>query len=249
MSANEDITPVFDASLIQKADSAPETPVKEHQVRKPAVHKTAKAEASGRISELRSLHRKEVQELKARQKEQVTALQKSLKEQAAKSKEELRKAEVETKKFYEGQLKQLRSDYSSQNERLREELRSYLEGAVSEIAKEQESRLARESDERIDSLREMINADFVAAMQAKQQEFDQTKALLDAEIARLEEESDGRKHRIAQLETKMKELSHYLPEDVQHELYEQFGFAEDLKILEEAKPKRKGFFSKLMSLF
>jgi hypothetical protein len=48
----------------------------------------------------------------------------------------------------------------------------------------------------------------------------------------------------------MKEISQYLPEDVQEDMYEQFGFEADLEGLEdEPKTKRKGLLARITSIF
>jgi len=142
----------------------------------------------------------------------------------------------------------MRADYSSQNEALRTELKRYLEDSVDEIAKNYETRLANESNERLDNLKTMIHDDFVEAMQKKADEMDQLRTVSEAEIGRIAQENNEKGHRITQLELKMKEISHYLPEDIQEDVFEQFGFKAELDGLEDKpKAKRKGLLARLRS--
>ena len=164
--------------------------------------------------------------------------------------EAVKEAGDTSRKFYDNQLKQMSGEYSDQHAALREELKQFLENSVNDIAKYQQTKMNRESDERLDSLKIMIHEDFVDAMQKKTEEIDQIRAESENRIAEIVHESTDRGHRISQLETKMKEISQYLPGDIQEEVYEQFGFEDELAALEEEpKSKRKGILGRLMSLY
>jgi F0F1-type ATP synthase membrane subunit b/b' len=176
-------------------------------------------------------------------------LRQELKEQARKSKEAVKEAGEMSRKFYDNQLKQIRDEYRDQSATLRKELKQFLEDSVNNIAKNQETKMNRESDERLDSLKSMIHEDFVEALQKKTEEIDLIRTDSENRIAEIVQESTDKSHRISQLEIKMKEISQYLPSDIQEEVYEQFGFEDELAALEEEpKPKRKGILGKLMSL-
>src|SRR6185503_4436 len=210
--------------------------------------RAGQSDSRKKLAELKAGHRKEIQALKSKHRAEYKAVQSELREQLRKSKVAIRDATEGSKKFYDGQLRQMRADYSSQNEALRTELKRYLEHSVDEIAKNYETRLANESNERLDNLKNMIHDDFVEAMQKKADEMDQLRTESEAEIARIAQENNEKAHRITQLELKMKEISHYLPEDIQEDVFEQFGFKAELDGLEDKpKAKRKGLLARLRS--
>jgi hypothetical protein len=94
----------------------------------------------------------------------------------------------------------------------------------------------------------MIHDEFVDQMQKKADEIEQLRAQLEGKLAVTSQESQGRGHRITQLEGRLKEVSHYLPDDVQQEIYEQFGFEDEvIELDEDPKEKRKGLFGRLAS--
>lgn len=211
-----------------------------------AVRKAAQpADLRKRLTDLTQAHRQEIQALKSRFQTEQKLMREALKEQQRKTKE----AVEASKKVYDSQLKQARADYNDQNEFLRKALKQYLQNAVKEITTNYESRVTKENDERLDELRNMIREDFLKAMQDKQDEIDQIRLQSGDEIASLVQESNEKNHRIAQLESRMKEVSHYLPEDMQEELAQQFGIEAELDTLDESIPKRRGLLARLTSMF
>lgn len=249
--SSDNTSSVFDIDSLH-AVIQPEPAASRPAAQAPAKDKGArprkKSECGQKISALKETHRKQMLELKARYQADFKALRDEMKEQSAKSKIALKVAGENSKKFYETQLKQMRDDYSRQNSALRAELVKYLKDSVGEIRKQVETKITSEHGDRLDSLRAMVHEDFVESMQKKSDEFDQIKALSDARMAELSQENKEKSQRILQMETKMKEISQYLPEDVQAEIYEQFGFEDELAALEEdPKPKRKGLFGRLTS--
>ena len=210
--------------------------------------RVGQSDSRKKLAELKSRYRKEIQALKSKHRVEYKAVQGELREQLRKSKVAIKDATEGSKKFYDGQLRQMRADYTSQNEALRTDLKKFLENSIDEIAKNHETRLTNESNERLDNLKNMIHDDFVEAMQKKADEMDQLRTESDAEIARIAQENNEKGHRITQLELKMKEISHYLPEDIQEDVFEQFGFEADSGDVED-KPKaiRKGLLARLRS--
>ena len=250
MSGKDDTSSVF---ALDAANSAPE----EIELKKvPRTSRKLKTKRGGadkpdsrkKLVELRAAHRKEIQALRSKHRVEHKSVQSQLKEQLRKSKEAIKEAKEGSRKFYENQLRQMRADYSSQNESLRTELKKFLDNSVAEVAKNYETRLANASNERLDDLKSMIHDDFVEAMQKKTDEIDQIRAESDAEIARVVQENADKGHRITQLEIRMKAISHYLPEDIQKDIYEQFGFKAELDgLAEKPKEKGKGFLARLRS--
>ncbi|HJS81958.1 MAG TPA: hypothetical protein VJ742_03900, partial [Nitrososphaera sp.] len=191
----------------------------------------------------------QLQDLRSKYQADERLLRQELKEQARKSKEAVKEAGETSRKFYDNQLKQMRNEYRDQSATLRKELKQFLEDSVNNIAKNQETKMNRESDERLDSLKSMIHEDFVEALQKKTEEIDLIRTDSENRIAEVVQESTDKSHRISQLEIKMKEISQYLPGDIQEEVYEQFGFEDELAALEEEpKPKRKGLLGRLTSV-
>ena len=206
------------------------------------------ADIRKKLAELKASHRKEIQALKSKHRVEHKLVQGALRDQFKKSKVAIKEAKEGSKKFYDIQLRQLRGDFTSQNDTLRVELKSFLEDSVEGVAKNYETRLANASNERLDNLRSMIHEDFVEAMQRKEDEIDQIRGESQAEIVRVVQESTDKGHRITQLEKRMKEISHHLPEDVKKDIYEQFGFKIEPEALQEKpKEKRKGLLARLRS--
>jgi chromosome segregation ATPase len=213
--------------------------------KKPDAKGSQSSDLRKRIAELKQAHRQETQALKSKHQSEQKLLREELKDQQRKA----RAALEESKKHYDSQLRQMRADYAAQSESLRGELKQYLEEAVKEIATNYESRMKNESDDKIEGLRSMIHDDFLKALQEKEYELDQLRRESSDEAARIIQENNEKNHRIAQLESKMKEVSRHLPEDVQEDLAEQFGFEAELDSLEESKPNRKGLLARITSLF
>jgi hypothetical protein len=173
-----------------------------------------------------------------------------LTKQTKQAKDALKDATEGSKKFYDAQVKQMRSDYSNQIDSVRKELKQYIVKSINEITKDYESKVAKVNDEKLDSLRGMIHEDFLEALQKKTEEIDVIRVQSSEEVTKLAQENNEKSHRITQLEIKMKEISHYLPEDVQEDVCEQFGFEAELEGLEdEPKARRRGLFARLTSIF
>ena len=243
MSVKAESSSVFAIDAVNKDSQKPEIkkalPASSKKTRTTGA-RAGQSDGKKKLAELKAGHRKEIQALKTKHRAEYKAVQSELREQLRKSKLAIKDATEGSKKFYDGQLRQMRADYSSQNEALRTELKKSLENSVEEIAKNYETRLANESNERLDNLKDMIHDDFVEAMQKKADEMDQLRTESEAEIARIAQENNEKGHRITQLELKMKEISHYLPEDIQEDVFEQFGFKAELDGLED-KPKFLGY--------
>jgi hypothetical protein len=250
MSGKDDSSSVFTIGATSRALEKTESQKVPHNSRK-SKGKSARATQTDirkQLAELKVSHRKEIQALKSKHRVEHKLVQGALRDQFKKSKVAVKEAKEGSKKFYDIQLRQLRSDFTNQNETLRLELKKFLEGSVEEVANNYEMRLANESNERLDNLRSMIHDDFVEAMQRKEDEIDQIRGESQAEIARVTQESTDKGHRITQLEKRMKEISHHLPDDVKKDIYEQFGFKTELEALQEKpKEKRKGFLARLRS--
>jgi hypothetical protein len=245
-----------DGSSIFSIDSESQKPNPVPQPKQPPsvkpVSKTAAKPADHRqkLAELKEAHRNQLQALKSRHQSEQKLLRDALSEQKKQAKEALKEAREGSQKFYESQVKQMRSEYSSQVDLLRKELRQYLEKSVSALMKNYESESAKENDEKLEGLKSMIHDDFLEALQRKAEEIDLLRVQSNEEVQKLAQDNNEKSHRIAQLEIKMKEISHYLPEDVQEDVYEQFGFEENLEGLEdEPKSKRKGLLARITSVF
>jgi hypothetical protein len=249
--SGKDESSVFAIDAVNKDSQRPENkkvpPASSKKTRTKGV-RAGQSDDKKKLTELKAGHRKEIQALKSKHRVEYKAVQSELREQLRKSKVAIKDATEGSKKFYEGQLRQMRADYTNQNEALRTELKKFLENSVDEIAKNYETRLANESNERLDNLKSMIHDDFVEAMQKKADEIEQIRTESEAEIARIAQENNEKGHRITQLELKMKEISHYLPEDIQEDVFEQFGFKAEMDGLEDKpKAKRKGLLARLRS--
>jgi hypothetical protein len=251
MSADESNSSVFNIDAL-KSSSKDDIAFKPAPVVKPKARESRQATASDckkKIAEMNAVHRKQLQDLRSKYQADERTLRQELKEQARKSKEAVKEAGETSRKFYDNQLKQMRNEYRDQSATLRKELKQFLEDSVNNISRNQETKMNRESDERLDSLKGMIHEDFIEALQKKTEEIDLIRTDSENKIAEVVQESTDKSHRISQLEIKMKEISQYLPGDIQEEVYEQFGFEDELAALEEEpKPKRKGILGKLMSL-
>jgi hypothetical protein len=251
MSADESNSSVFNIDAL-KSSSKDDIAFKPVPVVKPKARESRQFAASDckkKIAEMNAAHCKQLQDLRSKYLADERMLRQELKEQARKSKEAVKEAGETSRKFYDNQLKQIRNEYRDQNSTLRKELKQFLEDSVNNIAKNQETKMNRESDERLDSLKSMIHEDFVEALQKKTEEIDLIRTDSENRIAEVVQESTDKSHRISQLEIKMKEISQYLPGDIQEEVYEQFGFEDELAALEEEpKPKRKGLLGRLTSV-
>lgn len=246
---------INDGSIIFDSNSSNSKLASGAQEIRPAANPVGKSGSKAldqrkRISELNESHRNEIKALKSRYHAEHKLLQDAFKEHQRKAKDAIKEAGESSKKFYEGQLKQMRQDYASNINSLREELKQYLEKSVSEIARDHELRITKQEDEKFDNFRTAIHEDFLQAIQKKSEEIDLLRVQSNDEVARLVKENNEKNHRIAQLELKMKEISHYLPEDVHDEIYEQFGFEAELDDTEEKpKAKRRGLFARFTSIF
>jgi hypothetical protein len=249
------VSAIDDSSVIFEIDSqAPKTnTVAQPKQSTPKSESKAIArpmECRKKIAELNEAHRKQLQALKSLHLTEYKRLQDASRKQEKQAKEALKEATEGTRKFYDAQVKQMRSEYASQVDLIRKELKQHLEKSVSEITKNYESKVANVNDEKLEGLKSAIHDDFLEALQRKTEELDLLRAQSNEEITKLAQDNNEKNHRIAQLEIKMKEISQYLPEDVQEDMYEQFGFEADLEGLEdEPKTKRKGLLARITSIF
>lgn len=251
MSGKDETVSVFDTDAVnndpQDSESKKVQPASSKKSKTKHV-RSGQSDGKKKLVALKAGHRKEIHALKSKHRVEYKAVQRELREHLRKSKVAIKEATEGSKKFYDGQLRQMRADYTSQNEALRLELKKFLEHSVTDITKDYEMKLANESNERLDNLKNMIHDDFVEAMQKKADEMDQLRTESEGEIARIAQENNEKGHRITQLELKMKEISTYLPEDIQQDVFEQFGFKADSDGLEDRpKAKRKGLLARLRS--
>ena len=249
MSGKDETSSVYTIDAIKDASQNSESrkvPRASFKKQKTKTVRISQSDGKKKLVDLRAAHRKEIQALKSKHRLEYKSVRSELREQLRKSNIAIKEAKEGSKKFYEGQLRQIRDDYTRQNESLRAELKKFLAQAVDDTSRNYETTLANESNERFDSLRSMIHEDFVLELQKKTDETEQIKAESEAEIARVTQESRDKGHRIAQLEIRMKAISHYLPDDIRKDIYEQFGFRAELDSVEE-KPKRKGLLARLRS--
>ena len=200
------------------------------------------------IGHINATYRKQIRTLKVKYKSEIKSLRASLQDQAKKSKHSIKKAAAESKTFYQRRLNQISLEYQGQNEALRKELHNYMENSFNEIAENYQTSLTGESDVRFDSLKRIIQTDFVDELQKKVDEIEQLKTQTQKEISEVIQESDLKGHRMSQLEGRLKDVSQFLPADVREELYEQFGFEEDMAEIEVPRSKRKSILGRLTSI-
>jgi hypothetical protein len=250
------VSAIDDSSVIFGMDSEKSKPIgakKEKQ--QSSARSESKAESKPidyrkKIAELNEAHRNQILALKSKHQTEHKLLRDELTKQEKQARDALKDATEGSKKFYDAQVKQMRSDYSNQIDSVRKELKQYIEKSINAITKDYESKVAKVNDEKLESLRGMIHEDFLEALQKKTEEVDLIRVQSSEEVTKLAQENNEKSHRITQLEIKMKEISHYLPEDVQEDLCEQFGFEAELEGLEdEPKARRRGLFARLMSIF
>jgi hypothetical protein len=241
MSGTDDSSSIFSDAAHASPKIVSRTPSAKNSAKK----KTSISDPRKRIAAINESHRNQLKALKSRFQMEQKLLRDALKKEQEKTKD----ATVGAKKFYEYQLRQMREDYRRQNDSTRSELRHYLENSVKAIANDQESKITKEYEDRLSNLKEMIHKDFLEELQRKTDEIDQLRAQSNNEIANVMQDNSDKNHRMTQLEIKMREISHYLPDDVQEDLYEQFGFEAELEgIEEEPAAKKRGLLAKLASL-
>lgn len=200
------------------------------------------------LAHINADHRKQIRAIKMKYRGEVKLVRASLKMQARKSKDSIKKAAAESKKIYQERLNKISLEYQRQNESLREELQKKLEDSFNEVAMTYQTSVTSESDTRFDSLKKLIQSDFVDELQRKVDEIEQLRTQSEKELSEVVQESDLKGHRMSQLENRLKEVSQYLTEDVRDEIYEQFGFEDAMEEIEVARPKRRGFFGRLTSI-
>ncbi|MCI0559127.1 MAG: hypothetical protein MN733_11575 [Nitrososphaera sp.] len=256
--------PQNDDTSVFALDTASPYPEEEQQVLSPG-KRTQKGRSKGRkhqtnrsrqdvkktISELKAANRTEIQSIKSKYQTENKLLRDELKERAKKGKEELRTSMAQAERNYQKQLDQLRADSNSQTMALRAEMKKLLDGHLKEITDKYNVKLANENSAQLEKLEKWIRGEFIETIQVKTGELEGTKAAADAQESKLVQEIDGKNQHILFLEEKIKEISHYLPEDEEQELYEELGLeipVDDDEDDEPRKGKHKGLFSRLTSV-
>jgi hypothetical protein len=252
MAGGENVSSVFDLEpTVQDTDDKPVVQAEAPKQTK-ARSKDSKAAVSERkkdhqkqISELKASHKNDLQLMKKKHQMEIQELQKRLKDHESRSKEELRKSE----KQYNTQLEQIRKENKENSTAMYKEIKDFLGAQISEMREANESAIRNDNHEYFEGLRQSMESVFTDELQKKTAELEQMKVFSEAQANKLVQDTHEKNQRIDFLEEKIKEIAQKLPEEAQHELYEELGF-ELPKVLEELdepkhKKKKKGFFGRL----
>jgi hypothetical protein len=219
---------------------------KSHRPTQAKAPKKAAREGQNKIAELRELHKSRLQAVIKKHQEEKKQMQRDLKDQTKKNQYDLKLALGQAEKTYRTQLELLRKDYESRSVSIRNELKEFLAGEMEGIKKHSESVVESDSQERLEKLEKWIHGEFLGELQNKSKELEQVKVSADSQVHDLVKEIDQKNKEISFLQEKIKEISDYMPEEEQDDLYEELGFEHEVEdAAEEPKQKRKkkGFFS------
>lgn len=203
-----------------------------------------------RLSLLRDAHQKRIHALTKRYKAQIKQIRKKMKDNEKSNKKQLALRIAEVERQYHAQLEQARVDYNSQNMALRTDVKDFLEAQILQLTQNYESVSKSNSSQELEEFRRWLHEELLSAMQEKAKELEDVKSASDAQLNKMVLQIDKKNREIRFLESKIEEMSDYLPKDIRRELFEELGIEEQE---EETKPENKrwkiGFLSKLTSLF
>ncbi len=235
----------------RKADKSAPTTLKDASKSSMDAPKSVKTDWRQKISELKAAHRSEIQDIKNKHQSEQKLHQNELKDLEKKHKQELQVALNNAEKNYQAQLEEQRKDQRDQIRELKNELKAMIEGPIKEMVANYQKVVANGSHEQLEKLRKWFHSEFAQEIQKKAEELEKVKAAGDAQAEKLVAEIDARNRHMSFLEEKIKDISEYLPEDEQEELYEELGFEIPEAIIQEkpSKEKRKGFLARFSAIF
>ncbi len=180
------------------------------------------------------------------------SLQKLLKEQASKNKSDLRAWMEKMIRNQDSQIGRVIADYRKQNAAMRNEIRDLIGGQTKEFKQSCEDLAVTTSQEELEKLVNWFHDEFIKELDISSRRFEELRSSSETEANRMTQEVESRNQRIELLDQWIKELAGYLPKDVRQELFEELGLQyldnyEDS--LKRAKKQRKGFLSRISSLF
>ncbi|MGI0036425.1 MAG: hypothetical protein ACRD98_11220, partial [Nitrososphaera sp.] len=200
---------------------------------------------------LKAAHRGEIQDIKSKHQSEQKLHQNELRDLEKKHKQDLQVALNNAEKNYQAQLEQQQKDQHDHIRELRNELKALIEGPIKEMTANYQNVVAKDSHDQLEKLKKWFHSEFAQEIQKKTEELEKVKAASDAQAEKLVSEIDERNRHMSYLEEKIKDISEYLPEDEQEELYEELGFEIPEAIVQEkpSKAKRKGFLARFSAIF
>jgi len=178
-------------------------------------------------------------------------LQKILKEQASR-KSDLKTWMEKVMRNQDSQIGKVIADYRKQNAAMRNEIRDLIGGQTKEFKQSCEDLAVTTSQEELERLVNWFHDEFIKELDISSRRFEELRASSETEANRMTEEVENKAQRIELLDQWIKELAGYLPKDVRRELFEELGlkYLDDYEdTLKRAKKERKGFLSRISSLF